>query len=91
MRFLRVMRVLRGSLRNRPYTYIFEALVLDIISAYSQELEGICLFTLEGHTRPVTALAVMLDGKLASGSHDKTIRVWEGGTCLMELKGHTGL
>ena len=63
--------------------------VLDIITAYSQEFEGICLLTLEGHTYGVSSLAALPDGKLVSGSYDNTIRVWDVscGTCLLTLAG----
>jgi hypothetical protein len=46
---------------------------------------------LAGHTDAVYALAVGLDGKVYSGSWDKTIRVWSGvdGTHLQTLVGHT--
>ena len=35
-----------------------------------------CATTLAGHTGGVTALAVLLDGCLASGSWDGAVRVW---------------
>ena len=46
---------------------------------------------LEGHTNIVRALAVGLDGKMYSGSYDKTIRVWShvDGAHLRTLEGHT--
>jgi len=45
-----------------------------------------------GHTNLVTCLAVLSDGHIASGSDDKTIRIWDAGTgeCLRMLEGHTG-
>ena len=48
--------------------------------------------TLEGHTDTVFSLAVGLDGKVYSGSSDKTIMVWSGesGAHLQTLQGHTG-
>ena len=63
--------------------------VLDIVSAFSQEFEGICSFTLEGHSRSISALAVLPDGKLASGSWDM-VRVWDvvSGACLLTLADH---
>jgi WD40 repeat protein len=48
---------------------------------------GECVHTLAGHTSPVFTLAVMPDGKLASGSLDKTVRVWDMNTleCMLTL------
>ncbi len=49
---------------------------------------------LEGHTRDVNCLAVLGDGvSLASGSRDKTVRLWntKTGVCTRVLEGHTGL
>jgi hypothetical protein len=46
---------------------------------------------LEGHTANVCAIAVGLDGKVYSGSSDRTIMVWSGesGAHLQTLQGHT--
>ena len=48
-----------------------------------------CIATLEGHSRPVTSLAIS-DGRLISGSHDGTIKIWdlETFTCTATLKWH---
>ena len=48
--------------------------------------------TLEGHINGVTCLAVLGDGvSLASGSGDKTVRLWntKTGACTRVLEGHT--
>ncbi|AFY91095.1 WD-40 repeat-containing protein (plasmid) [Chroococcidiopsis thermalis PCC 7203] len=59
----------------------------------SSHLPVTCLNTLRGHSSRVWTLAFSLDGQLlASGSEDRTIRLWNAhdGTCLMVLQGHTG-
>ena len=47
--------------------------------------------TLEGHSINVTSLAFLGEGKLASGSDDKTIKIWntETGNCERTLRGHS--
>jgi WD40 repeat protein len=48
---------------------------------------------LVGHTLPVSAVAVLLDGRRAvSGSADKTLRLWDlsSGATLCTLRGHIG-
>ena len=49
------------------------------------------LRTLEGHTNAVVALAVLHDGRLASGSQDHTIKLWNpaSSACEATLQGHT--
>jgi len=45
---------------------------------------------LHGHTGSITSLAILPNGRLASGSHDETIRLWEpDGTPGPVLRGHT--
>ena len=51
---------------------------------------GTCLLTFAGHTDWEHALVALPDGKLASASSDRTVRVWGKGKCLFTLKGHTG-
>jgi WD40 repeat protein len=47
-------------------------------------LTGTASSTLQGHSHGVHALAVLPDGRLASASYDKTIRVWRPSTGVCE-------
>ena len=38
---------------------------------------GACERVLEGHTHWVTCVSVLPDGRVVSGSDDKTLRVWD--------------
>ena len=50
-----------------------------------------CIKTLKGHTDYVTSLIVLSDGKIVSGSADKTIKIWnpmDKYNCIRTLEGH---
>ncbi|CEI70942.1 unnamed protein product [Fusarium venenatum] len=58
-----------------------------------EETWDACLLTLEGHSKSVRSVVFSHDSKkVASGSNDKTIRIWdaETGQCERLLKGHSG-
>ncbi len=63
-------------------------------SARSAAVKGVCIRTLEGHTKPVHALVYRPDGQqIASVSEDSAVRLWqaEGGRQLRTLgSGSTG-
>ena len=45
--------------------------------------------TLKGHSDGVCAVAVMDDGRIVSGSDDRTVKVWNDGACEITLQGHS--
>lgn len=49
------------------------------------------VFQSTGHTDPISALALLPDGRVVSGSEDYTLRVWDAtsGQCLQTLTGHS--
>ena len=47
--------------------------------------------TLQGHAKPVTCVSFLADsGRIVSGGHDNTVKVWDGktGQETLSLKGH---
>ena len=48
---------------------------------------------LEGHDGGITCTTELSDGRVLSGSYDKTLKVWDPqyGRCLVTLEGHTEL
>ena len=50
-----------------------------------------CVETLAGHTAGVESVAVMADGRIVSGSRDKSVKIWSLVTksCVDTLMGHS--
>mmetsp|Transcript_35738 Transcript_35738/g.114463 ORF Transcript_35738/g.114463 Transcript_35738/m.114463 type:complete len:244 (-) Transcript_35738:126-857(-) len=44
-----------------------------------------------GHTNTVNCMVLLADGRIVSGSADRSLRLWDivAGTCTMQLTGHT--
>ena len=61
------------------------------IQQLAQQIITACPKTFTGHTKAVTALAVLRSGELVSASADKTIKLWNSttGACERTLTGHT--
>ena len=82
-----------GELRLRQQTAmrIREARGACPLTASLQQSEDL-LRILTGHKSIINALAVLPDGRLASGADDGTIRLWDpaSGACTATLEGHTG-
>lgn len=57
----------------------------------TDELKVECFKILEGHKDRITALTVLPNRNLVSGSMDKTIKIWDGKTyaCIQTLSKHT--
>ena len=53
--------------------------------------DGNVSYKLEGHTGFVTCLALLPDGRLVSGSEDKTMRIWKDRKCVSTVTDHKGL
>lgn len=80
------------------------ALVANEMYCFSGSSDGIikvwdlgarkCLRTINAHSDSVWSLCIMHDGRVASGSTDSTIRIWDSlvdsSTILAEFTGHTG-
>lgn len=62
----------------------------SLVQSYGTALQGDCTKVFRGHTAEVTALVALPDGQLASGSNDKTVRIWADACCVLVMKGHTG-
>ena len=60
-----------------------------LVQLYGVGMHGLCTKVLKGHTAEVTALIPLLGGKMASGSKDKTVRVWVDTLCVLRMTGHT--
>lgn len=86
---------LRSGFKNTcPVCGASELIPLSTPEGQRLQAEGVTtlLEAFAGHTDEVLALAVLDDGRLASGSWDKTVRIWDpaGRAEPVVLTGHTG-
>jgi len=84
------MKKIRGVKIKKVIVLV--SLMISILASYSNAQEELLLKTLKGHTRWGGSVSFSPDGKhIASGSGDKTIRLWsvETGECIKILTGHT--
>ena len=80
--------VLRTGLVARCFFTAFTLLTAQFPWKFGYRLSA----TLEGHARAVFSLAVLAGGRLASGSSDRTIKIWNvaTGACIATLEEHEG-
>ena len=67
---------------------IIKIFTYDLKSGKNSKIE--CLGSLEGHKGPIFCLLELLDGRIASGSTDWTIKIWnlKDKSCMQTLLGH---
>ena len=61
---------------------------------FSSQYASTASVTLNGHTSNVESVCVLPDGNLASGSQDKSIKIWDirsSGECIRTLNDHSGV
>jgi WD40 repeat protein len=92
---------IRLHLTSSNKSYYFEDYLVvlpndDLVAAYQNILiwdtkNGSLKMNLSGHDAPITSLAVLSDGDLASGGEDQLIKIWdmETGQLKRTLTGHT--
>jgi len=76
----------------KPATQSLPAAPFKVAPTNSPIQNWKCAYTLTGHTKSIRSLAITPDGQiLASGSDDKTIKLWQlaTGRELFTLRGHT--
>lgn len=86
--------VIWSIIRKQPPQHIHQQSTSELTEKESGKESGKIdpLHALTGHKGNIHALAFSPEGMLASGSWDKTIRLWNprNGACLFCLEGHTG-
>lgn len=67
-------------------------LAVGVVGGAGSAFKGSLSRTLIGHTGQVWSLVTLPDGRLASGSNDGTVKLWDvaTGSCSATLRGHTG-
>ena len=84
-------RTLRELCQACPY--LIKDVMTIVVQYVDRRYEGQLVQTLIGHTGAVYSVCVLPNGQLVSGSHDKTLRIWDvkSGDCEQILTGHTNI
>ena len=68
------------------FNLIFVLIFLSLTQTQGVNINQYIKFKLEGHSNGILSLALLNNGNLASGSADKTIRIWDLASKSMKFK-----
>ena len=75
-----------GGARSIARTAVINKAVRDAARRAEQAHRRVCY---EGHTSDVMCVAAAPDGRVITGSFDKTVKVWLNGACERTIEAHT--
>ena len=88
-----MMDVVKQHPDSQIIDYATKGRMLQILVSYDQDSfidweNGTCISTMTGHNSWVKCLIQLLNGYIASGADDKTIKIWDNNNCIKTFYGH---